>query len=382
MARSRKSAKAKMMTTQPRNEQERLDWLRLARTEGVGPITFRQLLRRFETAKAALAALPSLSSKGGRAKPLSPPSLKTIEDECRALEKRSGRFLFLGEPDYPEPLAAIEDAPPILSVLGHASLLSQRVIGIVGARNASLSGRKMAEALSRDIGAGGFVVASGLARGIDASAHSHALATGTIAVVAGGVDVIYPEENRALYEKIAEAGCIVSEQPFGLEPRAQLFPRRNRIISGLSLGIVVVEAARKSGSLITARMALEQGREVFAVPGSPMDPRAGGTNDLIRQGAILTERAQDVFDGLPTRPNRLCEAPSPPLDELFPPTTEAQIDAGRLKILENLSTCPVPVDELARSCQLSLPVVATVLLELELAGRLDRQPGHKVALIG
>jgi len=370
------------MTPKTLNDTEQLNWLRLSRTEGVGPITFRQLLRRYGTCAQALKVLPELSSKGGRAKPLTPPSAQSIEKECAALKKRGGQFLFLGTPDYPAALAAIEDAPPVLAVLGHPHLLHQKIIGIVGARNASLNGRKMAESLARDLGQAGFTIASGLARGIDTAAHTNSLTSGTIAVVAGGVDVIYPEENRALYDKITEAGCIVSEQPMGLEPRAQLFPRRNRIISGLSLGVLVVEAAHKSGSLITARMALEQGREVFAVPGSPMDPRANGTNDLIRQGAILTECAQDILDNIGKGPQGLCEPHAFPLEPLLPPADEAQVEAGRLKILENLSTCPVPVDELVRSCQLSLPVVLTVLLELELAGRLDRQPGQQVALIG
>jgi DNA processing protein len=224
-------------------------------------------------------------------------------------------------------------------------------------------------------------VASGLARGIDTSAHQKALTTGTIAVVAGGIDVVYPQENQKLYEQIADIGCIVSDQPMGLEPMAKLFPRRNRIISGLSLGIVVVEAAKRSGSLITARMALEQGREVFAVPGSPLDPRANGTNDLIRQGATLTEGAPDILEALSQPRRTLFEEES----EAFIPAPiridESELPHIREKVIENLSTCPIDIDELARNCQFSLPSILTVLLELELAGRLERHPGHKVSLI-
>jgi len=362
--------------------QERLEWLRLARTEQVGAITFRHLLVRYGSPAEALKALPELARRGGRGQPLVPPSVKQIENELALMEKKGGRFLFICEPDYPASLAQIESAPPVLGVLGHTSLLHKQQIGIVGARNASLNGRKMAERLARDLGDSGYVITSGLARGIDAAAHQMALQTGTVAVVAGGPDVVYPEENRKLYEQIIEVGCVISEQPLGCEPRANLFPRRNRLISGLSLGVVVIEAARQSGSLITARMALEQGREVFAVPGSPLDPRAGGTNDLIRQGATITESAADVLEHI-RKPARLfMEPPAEPFEDRPMSVDDAQLDLAREKILENLSTSPVSVDELVRQCQLSLPLVLTVLLECELAGRLDRQPGHQVALIG
>lgn len=361
---------------------ERLDWIRLARTENVGPITFRQLMRRFDTPAEALANMGELSRRGGRAKPLTAPPLSTIEKELAAAAKLGVTFLLLCESDYPQPLAAIEDAPPVLAVRGNVSLLHQRQIGIVGARNASLNGRKLAGKLAHDLGAEGFVITSGLARGIDTEAHTHALATGTVAALAGGVDVPYPDENRQLYEQICEAGAVISDQYLGCEPRANLFPRRNRLISGLSLGVLVVEAARKSGSLITARMALEQGREVFAVPGSPLDPRATGTNDLIRQGAVLTESAADVIAQIHRPQNLFAEAPVSPFEEPPIRIDEAALSGARAKIIENLSTSPVCVDELVRQCQLSLPLVLTVLLELELAGRLDRQPGHMVALLG
>lgn len=362
--------------------QEKIDWLRLSRTERVGPVTFRDLLRRFGTAAAAMAALPDLARRGGRTGSLRTLSQGAAEKELAQMAKMGIQAVALCEPDYPEPLAQIDDAPPLIFCKGQLSLLHKPCIGIVGARNASLNGRKMTEKLAADLGQAGYVIASGLARGIDGAAHTKALATGTIAVLAGGVDCVYPEENRALYEQMAEIGCLLSEQPLGLEPMANLFPRRNRLISGLSCGVVVVEAALKSGSLITARMALEQGREVFAVPGSPLDPRAQGPNDLIRQGALLTESARDVLDHLSMPVGLLKEPPVDPFGGPSLSVSEAEIEANRLKIIENLSTSPVPVDEMVRRCQFSLPLVLTVLLELELAGRLERHPGNQVSLIG
>lgn len=366
----------------PLSSNDRFNWLRLTRTEQVGPVTFRDLLTRYGTPARALEALPELARKGGRLRDLTLPSPAIIEKEMRAAEKAGVKLIALCEPDYPELLARIDDAPPVLAVRGDASLLHKKTMGIVGARNASLNGRKMAETLAAGLGREGFCIASGLARGIDTAAHLSALGTGTVAALAGGVDVVYPEENRKLYDDIALHGCIISDQPLGTEPRANLFPRRNRLISGLGLGVIVVEAARKSGSLITARMALEQGREVFAVPGSPLDPRAQGPNDLIRQGAILTEGVADVLEALNT-PMRLFKEPAqPPFGGPPVAVNEAEIAANREKIVENLSTSPVAVDELVRRCQLSLPLVLTVLLELELAGRLERHPGHQVSLIG
>lgn len=371
-----------MMQRRPLNAAERRDWLRLTRTENIGPITFRHLLARFKSVAAALDALPDLVRRGGGKRAMTPPSPRQIEDEIARMDKLGGRFIAWCEPDYPEPLAAIEDAPPVIAVRGKAALLSERCIGIVGARNASLNGRKMAERLASDLGRQGLTIVSGLARGVDTAAHHASLTTGTIAVVAGGVDVIYPEENRGLYEKLVECGAVISDQPLGGEPRAQLFPKRNRLISGLSLGVIVVEAAKQSGSLITARMALEQGREVFAVPGSPLDPRANGANDLLRQGAVLTEGAEDVMRHILAMP----QAPAEPRFAFESPA-QAALDeedaaAAQEKILENLSPSPVMVDELVRQCQLSPALVLTVLLELELAGRVERQPGHQVALVG
>ncbi|MDE1901800.1 MAG: DNA-processing protein DprA [Alphaproteobacteria bacterium] len=362
-------------------DNERRDWLRLSRAENVGPITFRQLMRRYGSARAALDALPQLAQRGGK-KNFTLPPVADIDQEIARAGKINARFIAWGEADYPEALSVIEDAPPVITIRGHAPLLHKRAIGIVGARNASLNGRKMAETLARELGQQGIVIASGLARGIDASAHAASLTTGTIAVVAGGVDVVYPQENAALYAQIAETGCILSDMPLGVEPINKLFPRRNRLISGLSLGVVVVEAALKSGSLITARMALEQGREVFAVPGSPLDPRCTGTNDLIRQGAVLTERADDILTHIHSLPQRLAEPKMGSFEDKMPDIDAREVEAARAKILENLSPSPVSVDELMRECQVSPMVLLSVLLELELAGRVERHPGNKVVWVG
>lgn len=366
------------------NPAERLDWLRLLRTENVGPVTFYQLLQRFGSAAVALEALPSIARKGGRSAGIAICSRADAQRELAALDKAGGRLVAWGEPDYPPALAAVDDAPPLLSVVGDARLLQRRAIAVVGARNASANGRRFARDIAAELGRSGFLVVSGLARGIDAAAHQGALETGTAAVVAGGVDVVYPEENRPLHEAIAEHGVIVAELPVGTEPQARHFPRRNRIISGTSLGVLVVEAALKSGSLITARFALEQGREVFAVPGSPLDPRARGANDLIRGGATLVEGVEDVLNTLggqladPRRPAFTRPVPVPVTDGNG---TENELDAARAKVLEGLGPSPVLVDELVRQCQLSPATVATILLELELAGRLERQPGNRVTLL-
>jgi DNA processing protein len=366
------------------NPAERLDWLRLLRTENVGPITFYQLLQRFGSAAVALEALPGFARKGGRSAGIAICSRADAEREVAALAKAGGRLVAWGEPDYPPALAVIDDAPPLISVVGDARLLQRRAIAVVGARNASANGRRFARDIAAELGRTGFLVVSGLARGIDAAAHQGALEAGTLAVVAGGVDAVYPEENRALHEAIAERGVIAAELPVGTEPQARHFPRRNRIISGVSLGVLVVEAALKSGSLITARFALEQGREVFAVPGSPLDPRCRGANDLIRGGATLVEGVEDVLNALagqlsdPRRPAFIRPGGVALSDGN---DTENQTDSARAKVLEGLGPSPVLVDELVRQCQLSPAIVATVLLELELAGRLERQPGNRVTLL-
>jgi len=285
--------------------------LRLCRTGTIGPVSFYALLRRFGSARAALEMLPQLARRGERSDTVIPVTRAAAEAELAALQRLGARLVCWGEPIYPSGLAAVEDAPPILAVLGRAELLGSPIVAVVGARNASANGRRFSRDLAAALGQGGIVVVSGLARGIDAAAHLGALETGSIAVVAGGLDVVYPEENRGLHEALTRQGAIVAELPLGTEPQARHFPRRNRIISGMALGVVVVEAAARSGSLITARFALEQGRDVFAVPGSPLDPRCRGSNDLLRHGAILTENAEDVLSHL--QPQLTNPAPPPPL---------------------------------------------------------------------
>lgn len=366
---------------------ERLAWLRLIRSENVGPVTFYRLLQRFGSAARALDALPSLAHAGGKNNFVIA-NQSACEDEIARCDKIGARLILRSDADYPALLAQLDDAPPVVTALGNAALLSQPALGVVGARNASLAGRKLAEDFSRRIGQAGYVIASGLARGIDTAAHHASLATGTVAVVAGGIDVIYPPENRALYEQIAQQGCIVAESPIGTEPLARHFPRRNRIISGLSLGVLIVEAAAKSGSLITARMALEQNREVFAVPGSPLDPRAEGCNLLIKYGAQIVTGLNDVLGALDDLKRRgLRESPtrwqgSDGSDmELFEIGGSADDEILRDKILENLSPTPVDLNELIRVLDAPIPQIMTILLALELAGRIERRGGNTLNLI-
>ena len=364
-------------------ESERIARVRLARTETVGPITYRTIMARFHTATAALDELPQLARRGGRRKPLRPPSATAVERELESLERLGGRALTIGEPDYPTALAAVEDAPPVLATIGHAHLFARPCVAVVGARNASTNGRKLARDLAAALGENGYVVVSGLARGIDTAAHGGALSTGTVGVLAGGIDVVYPPENKDLYAHIAGAGALVSEAPVGTEPMGRHFPRRNRIISGLSLGVVVVEAARRSGSLITARLAAEQGRDVFAVPGSPLDPRAMGANDLIRSGATLVQTADDILRDLaaqtaPVGEPAFVDFVAAPAD---PAADDHTLADAQARLLTAMSPTPCDVDELIRDCQLSAAVAWTVLLDLELAGRVERQPGNRVALI-
>ena len=364
------------------DEKEKIAWLRLIRTENIGPITFYSLLQNFGSAQKAIAALPTLSRKGGRLKDLKLCAEDAAIAEMEALHALGGRMIFAAEEIYPLALSAIEDAPPVLSVLGNARLLNLPSIGIVGARNASLNGRKFAEKLSKDLGNGGQIVVSGLARGIDASAHTGAIATGTIACVAGGVDNIYPPENTALYHQIKDEGCIVAESPLGMEPMAKHFPKRNRIISGLSAGVVVVEATVKSGSLITARMAAEQGRDVYAIPGHPFDPRASGPNKLIQDGATLVLDASDILQNLADFSGTRQSLNEPHQQGWNPePLSENDAETVRDLILQTLSSAPVTVDELVRSCHLTIPAAQMVLLELEIAGRVQRLPGNRIALL-
>ncbi|HKQ10374.1 MAG TPA: DNA-processing protein DprA [Rhizomicrobium sp.] len=358
------------------HDNERRAWLRLARTENVGPVTFRNLIARFGSASAALEELPRLAARGG-GKNFSLPDASEAARELEALAKLGGRIIASCEADYPRGLAALEAPPPAISILGHPHLLQKEMIAIVGARNASALARKFADTLSRELGFAGLVVVSGMARGIDASAHEAALAVGTVAVVAGGVDIVYPPENERLYAAIKNQGVVVSEMRLSEAPQARHFPRRNRIISGLSRGVVVVEAAEKSGSLITAQCALDQGREVFAVPGSPLDPRAKGANRLIREGATLIESAEDILSVLsPMLGGGFCEPETLPL--LSTGTMEAEADRIRAAVEEALGPAPVEIDELIRQLGAPAASVLTVILELELAGRCARQPGNQV----
>jgi DNA processing protein len=359
-------------------DSQRRDWLRLARTENIGPVTFRNLIARFGAASEALAQVPRMASRGG-AKTFVLPDESSITREIEALAQLGGQMIASCEAVYPQGLAALEAPPPMLRILGHPHLLQKEMIAIVGARNASALARKFADTLSRDLGFAGLVVVSGLARGIDAAAHEAALAVGTVAVVAGGVDIIYPPENEKLYAAIKNQGVIVSEMRLGEAPQARHFPRRNRIISGLSRGVVVVEAADKSGSLITAEYALDQGREVFAVPGSPLDPRAKGANRLIREGAVLTESAEDILSVLSPmlgggfgEPD--AKPPAPAAQAL-----EAEADRIRSRVEEALGPAPVGIDELIRQIGAPAAAILTVLLELELAGRCTRHPGNRVS---
>lgn len=363
-------------------ESERLDWLRLYRSENVGPVTFFRLLEQFGSAAAALSAIPELAKRGGRKKPIAVYAKSAAEREIAALIKADGVLIAACEPDFPRSLASL-DAAPILTAKGHVELFGNSAIAIVGARNASSAGRRMAHILAEGLGQGGFTVVSGMARGVDAAAHQASLQTGTIAVMAGGIDIIYPPENTGLYNDICAMGCVVSEMPPGTQPQATHFPRRNRLISGIGIAVVVVEATERSGSLITARLALDQGREIFAVPGSPLDPRARGPNRLIRDGATLVETADDIIFAMSDLfGKRLSEpAPNPALAgsfAVFP--NEMELEKARTALNQLLGPTPVTVDEIVRQCQFSPSVVSVCLLEMELAGRLDRLPGSKVAL--
>ncbi|HEU0099418.1 MAG TPA: DNA-processing protein DprA [Allosphingosinicella sp.] len=352
--------------------------LRLIRSENIGPITYFQLLARFGSAAAALEAIPDLAARGGgRAPRLA--SRSSVEREIEQVGRIGARYLFLGQGLYPPLLAELETAPPALIVQGHPSLLDRPAVALVGARNASAAACRFARSLAQALGEAGTVVVSGLARGIDSAAHDGALDTGTIAVVAGGVDIFYPPENEARQRAIAERGLVVSEQPPGTEPRSRHFPSRNRIIAGLAYGTAVVEAAPRSGSLITARCAAEAGREVMAVPGSPLDPRAQGCNQLIREGATLVQSADDVLEAV--SPSRIRPFRQPERGFATPQVEAEADDEARGTVTEMLNGTPVPVDELIRQSGLPPAIVQTVLLELELAGRLERHAGGRASLM-
>lgn len=359
------------------SEAERRDWLRLARTENVGPVAFAGLLARFGTADRALEALPDLARRSGRARPLRAPGIAETEAELDAGERTGARLLASCEADYPARLAAVDPPPPVIWARGNAELLNRPAVAIVGARIASAAGQRFARALAADLGAEGFVVVSGLARGIDGAAHEGGLPSGTVAVLAGGVDDVYPPEHADLYARVAAQGCVVSENEPRRRAQARDFPRRNRIISGLSQGVIVVEAELRSGSLITARLAGEQGREVFAVPGSPLEPRARGTNDLIRQGAVLCESVDDVLRAL--QPTLIAREPERRWTGAAADASDDEISQAVRRLAALLSPTATSVDELARLSGYPGPVVFAALVELSLADRAVLLPGGLAA---
>ncbi|MDP1641524.1 MAG: DNA-processing protein DprA [Phenylobacterium sp.] len=361
--------------TETLSPEARRDWLRLARTEGVGPVTFDQLIRRYAEPSRALEALPELARRGGRSRPPTIPTPAEAQAELDAGEALGAQLICACDPDFPQALAALDPPPPLLWARGDVSLLDRSVIAIVGARVASAGGQRFARGLAAELGQVGHVIVSGMARGIDGAAHEGALEQGTIAVLGGGVDDIYPPEHRDLYQRLVAEGCVVAEHPPGRQAQARDFPRRNRIIAGLSRAVVVVEAELRSGSLITARLAAEQGREVLAVPGSPLDPRARGTNDLIRQGAALCEGAGDVLRALETL-GGLAEPGAG--FQSAPDITES--DHGLTeKVAALLSPTPVSRDELVRATGREPGAVAAALVELALAGRAELLPGGLAA---
>lgn len=363
------------------SERQRLNWLRLIRTENVGPATFRELINSCGSAENAIEMLPELTRRGGSMRPVRIPSVAEAEEELERAAAFGARLVAIGEPHYPPMLRRMEQPPPLVAIRGEAGVFALPPVAIVGARNASLAGIKLARQLASDLGALGYAVISGLARGIDTAAHQGSVDTGTIAVLAGGLDEPYPPENGAFCAEIADRGAILSEMPFGWKPRAQDFPRRNRLVAGLALGLVVVEGARRSGSLISARLAGEMGRLVFATPGSPLDPRSEGTNRLLKDGAILVTGADDVASQIAPLLDSV-HAPPESLDE--PPDYTATTPPGeseRDRVVEALGPTPVSVDEIIRHTGLHPAQVSMVLLKLDLAGRLERHSGGSVSLV-
>lgn len=343
----------------------------------MGPVTFFQLLSRFGNARDALSALPSLSLRAG-GKKLRPPD--DIEREIEQISRYGARIICAGEPDFPNALRQFSPPPPLITVLGDLRLFERRCVAIVGARQASAAGRKLARDIAAELSEAGFTIVSGLARGIDGEAHAASLASGTIAVLGGGIDHIYPPQHQRLYAEIAASGLLVSESPFGHRATARDFPRRNRIITGLAEGVIIIEAAERSGSLISARTALEQNREVMAVPGSPLEPRCAGSNRLLREGATLIRNAEDVIEALAISPTRALNAPLPPIFDA-PSDPESDLPEAQIEAVRNaLSSTPVLIDEIARAAAISLPRCAVILVELELAGIATTYPGGLAAL--
>jgi len=366
------------------NDRQRLSWLRLIRSENIGPATFRALVNQFGGAEAALTALPALSRRGDLGKVIRLCPEVEAEAELQPTDRIGAKLVAIGETGYPPALAHVDAPPPLLFVKGKLDLAGYPTVAIVGARNGSAIGQKFTRQIATDLSLEGFVIASGLARDIDTAAHRAALEHGTIAVLAGGIDIVYPPENAELQEAIGERGLLVSERSPGFSPRGQDFPRRNRLISGISLGVVVIEAAERSGSLITARFAGEQGREVFAVPGSPLDPRSAGTNNLLKQGATLVTNARDVVEtlapimGRPIEPPRFEFADEPRAMEPLPDIGESE----RELLLSALGPSPVDIDELIRTTGIETRKAHIVLLELDLAGKLQRHGQQLVSLVG
>ncbi len=358
--------------------QKQMDKLRLIRSPNIGPVSYRQLMARFGSARAALEALPDLIRRGG-GKQVLLANEADIAREFKFAQAFGARHVFIGDADYPYLLSHMDNAPPVICVKGNLALLAQPAVAIVGARNASAGACQFARQLAFELGQMGLPVVSGLARGIDSAAHAGSIENGTIAIIAGGIDVVYPPENRALQEAISERGLLIAEQPPGTEPRARHFPYRNRIIAGASAGTVVIEAAPKSGSLITARLAAEAGREVMAIPGSPLDPRSRGCNQLIREGATLVQSAAEIVELISPLDNRML-APA----AKFEPSTNISSDEGsnaeRSAVIDLMGMTYVSIDELVRQSGSSTATVQMVLLEFELAGKLERGAGGKVRL--
>ena len=371
------------------SDEEKLDWLRLIRCDGIGPISFKGLLESHGSARAVIEALPEIARRSGRALKL--PSEAGLRRELQAMAALSARFVAVGEADYPLSLAAIETAPPLLAVWGSLAPLSRPMVAIVGARNASALGRRFAAVMASELANAGFTVVSGLARGIDEAAHSATVSNGTVAVVGGGLGHIYPSQHEQLAKDITATGCVISEMPFEWVATARDFPKRNRIVSGLSLGVVIIEAAARSGSLITARLALEQGRELMAAPGSPLDPRNDGSNKLLREGAILVRHAGDVLEAL----TPLVERPAPPPRPVQPrfefetrepettpaPPSASTGDPDQDRLIAVLGPSPVTMDELVRASGLDARRVQLALLELDLSGRIERHGNGMVSLL-
>lgn len=362
-------------------DSQRVAWLRLIRSENVGPSTFLELIKRYGTATRALDALPELAARG-RGRQIRIASQEDAERELHHLHQIKARVICLGEPDYPPALRAADAPPPVLTVMGNSQILLRNSVAVVGSRNASLSGKKLTRQFATALADAGYVITSGMARGIDTQAHLAALKQGTIAVFAGGIDRIYPPENQQLAQDIVSTGgTLLTEMPPGWQPRAQDFPRRNRIVAGIALGLLVVEAARRSGSLISARLANEMGRQVFAIPGSPLDPRSEGANALIKQGAQLVTSADDILTALEPVARSPIQSPYS-LDEgkrgdfADPPD-----DSERQRFIEALSHSPTDIDELIRYTGLNSGTIQMIILELELAGRLERHRGNRISLI-